>query len=129
MTTFQHSGTQPQQSLGGRCRTGHYKRVSHVRVRSEKDSYPVLCMRFTSSSILRLPALWSGSDRPTPRSWAGRVGIVDVGTGLELEDFCDESDVVGIELTEGVDIVDLSRRCLFRMGVLYEGSPEPSPFV
>jgi hypothetical protein len=41
---------------------------------------------------------------------------VGVGTGLELEDFCDESDVVRKELMEEVDIGDLSKRSLFRIG-------------
>ena len=57
---------------------------------------------------------------------------MSVGTGLELEDFCDESHVErnDSELTEEVDTVDLTMRCLFRMGVLHEGSSEPlSPFI
>jgi hypothetical protein len=38
-----------------------------------------------------------------------------VRTGLELEDLCDESEVVRKELTEEVDI-GLVKRSLFRMG-------------
>ena len=70
---------------------------------SDKDNYPVLCIRFTSSSILRLPALCSGSDKPTPRSWEGVAGIGRVGTGTRVEDVGDES-VETNELSEEVDI-------------------------
>jgi hypothetical protein len=53
-----------------------------------------------------------------------------VGTGLELEDFCDESHVErnDSELTEEVDIVDLTMRGLFRMGEFCTRNPQ-SPFL
>ena len=52
---------------------------------------------------------------------------MSVGTRLELEDFCDESDVVRKELMEEVDIGDLSKRSLFRMGGFCMRVPQSLP--
>jgi hypothetical protein len=69
----------------------------------------VLCNLFTISSILRLPALWSGSESPTPQSAAGAGGMVGVGLGVELGG---ESEVVMKELIEeaGISIFDRGKR-------------------
>ena len=57
-----------------------------------------------NSSSLRLPALWSESDRPTPRSWAGAVGMGSVKEEPKLEVFWEESEEVTNELMEEVEI-------------------------
>ena len=114
MRICQRFEIQPRRSLEDQCRTERCERVSYVLVGSCKDSYPVLCIRLTSSSILRLPALWSGSDKPTPRSGAGMAGIGRVGAGTRLEDVGEES-VEANELTEEVDI-GLIKRSRLRMG-------------
>ena len=89
-----------------------------------------------SSSILRLSALWSGSDRPTPRSGTGTAvvgdgrrkgdvrgvedtkGIGGVGgtdSAPEANDFCDELEDAK-EFNEEEDIFGAKRSLFFMRG-------------
>ena len=121
MRTFQRFETQRQRSLEGRCRIEHCEMVSYVLAGSDRKIYPVLCKRLMSSSVRRLAALWSGSDKPTPRSWTGVTGIGGVRAGPALEDLREES-VETKEFTEEVDM-GLIRRNRFRIGEFWLRTP------
>ena len=97
MRTFQRFVNRQLQSLASQCLTERCKSLRCTPVSSGKEAYPVLCSLFTISSILRLPALWSGSERPTPQSGTGPGGMVGVGLGVELGG---ESEDVTKELIE-----------------------------
>lgn len=77
---------------------------------SDRGTYPVLCILFTNSSILRLPALWSGSDSPTPRSGVGVGDMVGEDPRLELRG---ESEEVTKVFTEELDICLAMRSLVF----------------
>ena len=101
---------------------------------SDRGAYPVLCILFTNSSILRLPALWSGSDRPTPRSGVGVGDMVGEDPRLELNG---ESEEVTKVFTEELDIClairslvfigENSMRALLDLPFLYTQSTATAP--
>lgn len=90
------------------------ERLSRAITNFNKDTHPVLCIRLMSSSILRLSALCSRLDRPTPGSApdmgseegvVGTGGVNAVASGSKLKDLCEVDETKESTEEGGIDLV------------------------